>query len=155
MVLNTAGPLVPESSSSTEEDANGSSALSDKPEEFTLRERRFLSLIQKLETELRARTSIETSSEELEMKCRRAKEERNLYEAEREVLSGLLSKADSEFAECQRVVASRRKEVGWVKEIDAAFGLTGVQVSSRKPSVTKRRQKFPKTIAPAITCDVN
>jgi len=136
MVLNMAGPLVrgesPAVSSSTEwSDGLSVSEIAEvNSEEFTNREREFLGLIQKLETEVHSRVSMERSTEELEMKYHSAKEERNRYEAEYEVLSALCAKAGTEFQEKQKLLTSQREEVAWLKELDTAFGLTGVQVSS-------------------------
>lgn len=139
MALNIAGPLV---RASSEEICAGSSSTEwldglavdevaeGKSEEFTNRERKFLGLIQKVETDVHSRLSIEKSIKELEMKYHSAKEERNRYEAEYEVLSTLCTKAGTEYQEKKELLSSRREEASWLKEIDTAFGLTGVQVSS-------------------------
>lgn len=127
MLLNAAGPLVRDSNGEPFSSTEWSDSIS---EEFAMRERNFLDLIQKLETEVHSRVSMEKSTKELEMKYHSAKEERNRYEAEYEVLSTLCTKVGTEFQEKQKLLGSRREEVGWLKEIDTAFGLTGVQVSS-------------------------
>jgi hypothetical protein len=139
MALNTAGPLLHASSEETCAASSSTEWLDGlavdeiaegKSEEFTNRERDFLDLIQKLEADAHSRMSIEKSTRELEMKYHSAKEERNRYEAEFEVLSTLCSKAGTEYQEKKELLSSRREEAGWLKEVDTAFGLTGVQVSS-------------------------
>lgn len=133
MVLNSARPLVhgesPAASSSSKwlDGLTVSEITEGNAEEFTNREREFLDLVQKLDTEVQSRVSTERRTEELEMKCLSAKEERNRYEAEYEVLSTLCAKAGDEYQEKQKLLSSRREEIAWLKEIDTAFGLTGVQ----------------------------
>lgn len=122
VVLNKADPLA--------RDVESPVASLVVADEFANREREFLDLIHKLETEVHSRVSMERSAEELEMRYQSAKEERNRFEAEYEVLSTLCTKAGSEYQEKQVLLSSRREEVSWLKEIDTAFGLTGVQVSS-------------------------
>ena len=141
MALNIAGPLVRASSedicaaSSSTEWLDGlavDEVAEGKSEEFTKRERNFLGVIQKLQADVHSRLSIEKSIKELEIKYHSAKEERNRYEAEYDVLSTLCLKAGTEYQEMKEQISSRREEAGWLKElIDIAFGLTGVQVSSR------------------------
>lgn len=136
MALNTAGPLLHASSEETCAASSSTEWLDGlavdeiaegKSEEFTNRERDFLDLIQKLEADAHSRMSIEKSTRELEMKYHSAKEERNRYEAEFEVLSTLCSKAGTEYQEKKELLSSRREEAGWLKEVDTAFGFTGVQ----------------------------
>ncbi|XP_073389591.1 uncharacterized protein [Physcomitrium patens] len=125
MVLNTAVPLVrasnEDSSCTVDEVAEG------KSEEFASQERSFLGHILKLKTDVQSRLSIETRIKELEMNYHTVKGERNRYEAEYDVLSSLCTKAGIEYQEKQTLLSSLREEAGWLKEIDIAFGLTGVQ----------------------------
>lgn len=137
MALNSAGPLINEescaASSSTEWFFDGladDQVAEGKSEEFANRERKFLDLIQKLEADVHSRLSMDRSIKELEGKYHSANEERNRYDAEYEVLSTLCTKAGTEYQERKELLSSRREEAGWLKEIDTAFGLTGVQVSS-------------------------
>ena len=139
MALNTARPLVRALNEGTCAAPSSTEWLDGlavdevaevKSEEFTNWERKFLGLIQKLELDVHSRLSIEKSIKELEVKYHSAKEERNRYEAEYEVLSTLYTKAGIEYQEKKELLGSRREEAGWLKEIDSAFGLTGVQVSS-------------------------
>ncbi|KAG0619717.1 hypothetical protein M758_4G159600 [Ceratodon purpureus] len=136
MALNIAGPLVRASSedicaaSSSTEWLDGlavDEVAEGKSEEFTKRERKFLGVIQKLQADVHSRLSIEKSIKELEIKYHSAKEERNRYEAEYDVLSTLCLKAGTEYQKMKEQISSRREEAGWLKEIDTAFGLTGVQ----------------------------
>lgn len=132
MVLSSAVTLLPGmdeeistcSSSSTKGLVEGLS----KSEDFNIQEQNFVHQIRQLEADVQARLLLKNHVEQLKMKCQAVNMETNPFQAEYEILSTLCEKAHIENQEKQSLFGHLREEAGWLKEIDTAFGLTGVQV---------------------------
>lgn len=133
MVLNNATPLL----HAADKDLNDlkssggqffDESLTAKMDNFAAREATFLHLVQHLEVDVKTGHSGKNIVEKLRTKCHTLKMEKNPYQAEFEVLSSLCAKAASEHQEKESLLGSLQEEALSLKEIDTAFGLTGVQV---------------------------
>jgi hypothetical protein len=132
MVLSSAATLLPGmeeeistcSSSATKKPVEGLS----KSEDFKIHEQNFVHQIRQLEADVRERLSLKNRVEQLKVKCQAVNMEKNPFQAEYEILSTLCEKANIENQEKQFLSGHLVDEAGWLKEIDTAFGLTGVQV---------------------------